>query len=164
MDQPISRRIITPKDCLLSFGIPTSREEFFEAKQNPNNRDFAVNHYASWAKYYSDIVGPLDLVEPAIRSIGVRTIHRLTLSEFRRLLFEDRVRVLIVFSHWSDESVEFAEGLHKVSEVIESIPKDYSGILDLGICHPECLYLGVLSSREGCLLSYRNYYVSSNYR
>jgi hypothetical protein len=154
MNQLVSRRIVAPGDCVLSFGIPTSEEEFYEAKHNPGNRDFVVNNYWAWQKYYIDIVRHLESAEPAIRSTGARIVRSLTLAQFARLLSEERVTVLILFSHWKDDSVEFADGVFKVSDVIDCIPDDYSGIIDLGICHPISLAREVQTRKPGCLVRY----------
>jgi hypothetical protein len=91
-------------------------------------------------------------VEPIFRELGVRVVHRLTLSRYGELI--NTAEVFILFSHWSDNCIEFADGLRKVADVASIIPVNYDKILDLCVCRSEPLVSAVRGTRPHCLVRY----------
>src|SRR5205085_2432337 len=105
---------IKPLDCILAFGIPTD-EQSFRSDRNRQDKDFAT-HFSTWARYKSEFVDHLTTVEPIFRQLGVSVVHQLTLCRYRELVSTSEV--FILFSHWSGNSIEFADNLWSVQEVI----------------------------------------------
>ncbi|MGH9763237.1 MAG: hypothetical protein ACREDR_06115 [Blastocatellia bacterium] len=101
-----------------------------------------------------EIVRHLESTEPAIASMGCKIVHNLTIEDFERVLSVERPPVMILFSHWKDNSVEFADGVFDIFGIIERIPNAYSGILDLAICTPKSLAVEVARRKENCLVRY----------
>jgi len=131
------------RQCILGFGIPTSKAAFF-TDQERDDKDYARNFSGVWHRYYHTVIRAVQRVEPYLLSSGVRVIHDLGLKDFGNLLRYQEVRVLILFSHWRkykggqdiEDEVEFSDGLASISKVIEEIPRNYAGIIDLCVCHP----------------------------
>lgn len=163
MKPSISRRIVKPVNCLLAFGIPGSRESFMMALENPANRDFVVNCCPVWEKYNYEIVSEIDFIEPVIKTLGVRVIHDLRLEDFGQLFKQESVDVIVLFCHWKDEAVEFADGLADVATVVDQIPPGYSGLLDLCVCHPRSLAVAVRNSRPACLTKFTDKIATPEY-
>jgi hypothetical protein len=65
--------------------------------------------------------------------------HDVSLKDFGKLLYEGQHSVVILFSHWRGEAVEFADGLAQAPAVICEVPNSFRGILDLCVCHPDSL-------------------------
>lgn len=149
---PVTRRIVKPPNCAFAFGIPTTQEGFCEAQQS-ENADFAKRYRGGWAQYYAQFVTDLEGVEPFLRKWGVMVVHDATLSDFARL-FAEPFDVVILFSHWCGDAVEFREGPASTSAVLGAIPLTFSGILDLCVCHPDSLVREVRSRRPCCIVKY----------
>jgi hypothetical protein len=150
----ISQRIVKPRNCAIAFGIPTSEAAFFEALQNPEGRDFVPNCLPVWAKYYLEIVVHFEGVRPAFEGLGVTVATDVSLVNFGTLLKRSDIDVIILFSHWGEDQVEFADSLHAISEVMEQIPQTFSGFLDLCVCHPEKLAIEMRKNRQEALTRY----------
>jgi len=148
----ISKKIIKPDDCSFAFGIPTTEEEFYKDFVNLK-KDF-VNEYSTWSEYYAKIVSVIEKVEADFRSWGVNIIRHLTLSDFEKLFINNR-DIIILFSHWKNpDKVEFYDDIYGVSTIIQKIPLDFSGILDLCVCHPTTLVKRIVQERPNCLTKY----------
>jgi hypothetical protein len=147
------RQVIKPSDCIMAFGIPTSRQAFAEALANPTNRDFVVNCCPVWEKYYYEVVSEIESIEPVIRSLGAKVVHNITLNDFGEL-FKQQPYAIILFCHWQEAAVEFADGLAPVPAVIDRVPVAFSGFLDLCICHPESLAVTLHNTRPNCLTKF----------
>lgn len=130
---------IKPSDCVLAFGIPTCEEEFGNAKSDALGRDFVIKQV--WHEYDFHFVSHLKKIEPKMRKLGARIIYDLTLEKFGELFRDASNKVVILFSHWTDETVEFFDGMKTEKEIINVVPKDFDGIIDLCACHPKSLAL-----------------------
>lgn len=97
-----------------------------------------------------------DRVIPIITALGARIIHELTLSEFGNLFANKNIDVVILFSHWNENTVEFYDGLYEVSVIVQKVPPEFGGIIDLCVCHPERLAIELRQERPRCLTRYAN--------
>jgi hypothetical protein len=149
---PISRRVVKPSDCVLAFGIPTTRAGFRAAEESAN-ADFAKRFLGGWAQYHAQFVIDLETVEPLLRNWGVTVLHEATLGDFARAL-EGPFDVAILFSHWHEDAVEFRDGLESTSAIMSAVPAAYSGILDLCVCHPLTLVKELRMHRGNCIVKY----------
>ena len=69
---------------------------------------------------------------------------RLTRSEFERA-FPDAIKPARV--------IEFSDGLHTIPELVQSIPVEFSGLLDLTVCNSVITAAAIRSERQGCLVA-----------
>ncbi|MGH8548825.1 MAG: hypothetical protein ACRERU_09545 [Methylococcales bacterium] len=129
--------------CILGLGIPTSQEAF-QADRSRKDKDYAKS-YRYWNKYKYHVMRAVQRVEPYLIRWGVQVVYDLTLADFGRLLRQPDLSVFILVAHWleytgnKESQVEFSDGLTSVSKVVEKVPEDYHGILDLCVCHPMSL-------------------------
>ena len=151
----VSTKIIKPENCLLGFGIPTNKDDFYEDQRHPAKR-FAKYFNGVWAKYDCQIVRCINKIEPKIVEYGATIVHRLSLQKFGEMLSSNKFDVVVLFSHWEDDSVEFYDGMADISAVINQIPLNFSGILDLSICHPIKLTIEIKKKRPNCLVKFTN--------
>ena len=61
-------------------------------------------------------------------------------------------RVVILFSHWIDDSVEFDDGLHGLDAIVSQVPVEFDGVVDLCVCHPCALVMRLRRERPECLV------------
>lgn len=149
---PVTRRIVKPSNCAFVFGIPTSQEGFRMAEQS-NNADFAKGFAGGWAQYYLQFVRDLESVEPLLRKWGVVVIHNATFGDFAKV-FSGRFDVVILFSHWDDDAIEFRDGPAGTQALLAAIPLTFAGIVDLCVCHPMSLVRELRDHRPNCIVKY----------
>ena len=146
----IAQRLIKPADCVIGACIPTTRREFVRDIDDPA-KEFVPKLCPVWFKYEEEVVHPFERVRGPLTAWGVQVVPGVTLKSFGEL-FRLRRSVVILFAHWSDDRVEFADGLKPIDRVIEAVPEEFGGILDLCVCHPEALATGMRVRRPNCLV------------
>lgn len=124
-----------PSDCILAFGIPVSETEFWDAKDD-EGRDFVTNCCPVWQVYNLDIISHFEELAPHFQRLGVRIIRALRLTDLRDLFIDNSDKTIILFSHWKDDSMEFFDGMASSDAVVREVPSDFTGIIDLCVCHP----------------------------
>jgi len=149
---PVSRRIVKPPNCVLALGIPTTREGFRMAQQS-ESADFAKRFLGGWAQYHAQFLVDLEAVEPMLRKWGVTVVHEATLADFASVLAKP-FDVVILFSHWRADAVEFRGGLESTGALLGVIPPTFSGILDLCVCHPLSLVRELDIHRPKCIVKH----------
>lgn len=152
MAESIARWITVPGNCILAFGIPTS-EQVYLSNHNDVEGRFA-KAFDSWPKYRDQVIQPYESVAPRTSRMGVRVVQDVTLEKFGELFSEREVHAVILFSHWSDDAVEFHDGLMDCDLVIERVPFEYRGIIDLCVCHPAKLVKRLRKMRPNCLIKW----------
>lgn len=105
-----------------------------------------------WSKYYHQFIRELEFIKPKLIDTGLKIKHNLTLVDFHQMF--NTYCVVVLFSHWKDDTVEFYDGLKNISEIVEGIPSDFHGILDLCVCHPDGLALLIRKKKPNCLVRY----------
>jgi hypothetical protein len=145
----VARRVVTPRQCAIAFGIPTSREGFLASRAG-SAPSFARQFHGGWSQYEALFLADLHRVEPVLRRRGTHVAHDVTLDRFAAL-FAD-YPVVVLFSHWAGDAIEFSGGFASPDEIVASIPSSYVGVLDLCVCHPGALVAAVLRERPGCLV------------
>lgn len=151
--QPVSKRIIKPKDCVIGIGLPLTQKGFFEDQKNLN-KDFVRNCCSTWTKYNHEIVNETNRVFPVLTDWGLKIKYELVSSEIRQLF--DNKLVVIIFSHWKEDCIELYDGLIKIKDLVDQIPTNWNGIIDLCICHPKALVDLIDKERPKCLTRYSN--------
>lgn len=79
-----------------------------------------------------------------------------SLQKFGELFGLKRFDVVILFAHWGKSSVEFHDGFASIPAIVEKIPTDFDGIIDLCTCHPELLTIALRQERPKCLVKFVN--------
>lgn len=174
MDELVTRRVIQPSDCVIGFGIPTDHEGFLRAQASPSNRDFVVNCCPDIRDYRREVITYTDRLLPVMTDLGASVVRDLTLHDFKALFYNNPVAhgpgsggpaparsggcgyspIIILFAHWNVDSVEFADGLASIEDVIEAVPHSYNGIIDLCVCHPKELALELRRLRQDCVVRF----------
>ena len=140
---------VVPERCAMAFGIASSRSGYERHLATRAAHDFVPAVCPAWPAY-ARVVRQLDAAIARLRSLGV-VVHRdVTLEDFGRCF--DGASVVILFSHWARDSVEFDDGLAPYTDVVSAVPHDFSGVVDLCVCHPAALVLQLRRDRRECLI------------
>lgn len=124
--------------CVFALGVPTTKAGFHAcAKQKPGS--IAAGGEFGWKNYENQVVQPLARMEKTYNRFHVDVKRDLTLNEFGDLFDESRYSVVVLFTHWGRDVVEFADGMASIADTAERVPEDFAGILDLCVCHPTAL-------------------------
>jgi hypothetical protein len=141
----------TGKPYCIAFGIPTTRDEFFHSLSAPES-DYAKRWLGGWGQYRAQFVADLDTVAPDLERVGVALVRGLRVEQLSTLFFNHRVVVL--FSHWTGDKVEFFDGMAGAERIVPEIPPDYQGVFDLCVCHPNALVERLLALRPPYFVKY----------
>lgn len=140
---------VRPGECVMVFGIPTSRSGFVRHLAHRERHDFVPKVCPAWPAYER----LLDQIEPAIAhmiELGVAVRREAPLQQLTEACRSSRVVVL--FSHWTDDRVEFDDGLQAIDEVTAAVPSMFNGVIDLCVCHPDSLVMQLRRDRPNCLV------------
>jgi hypothetical protein len=121
------------RGCVIGFGIPTSRDTFDIALHTKRG---SIAASSGWAKYNAQLVSLLAELQPRYERWGVKVIHELGLADLGRLFGNGSYSTVILFTHWSEDGVEFSDRIASVDETAAQIPRDFAGVIDLCVCHP----------------------------
>ena len=143
--------ITKPSQCVLGFGIPTSRAAFRQSLSN-KNKDYASKIGPSWSYYNTKIANPINALAASLAKTGLTIIHDLTFKKFQTLFSE--YDVIILFSHWKDDKIEFYEGLIPIEPIVDIIPYEFYGIIDFSVCHPKAISLRIREKKLNCTTRY----------
>jgi hypothetical protein len=134
------------------MGIPNTPDGFRRAQER-KDASFANGFMGGWPQYYAQFVRDLEAAEPLLRRLGVTILNEASLGEFAGALTQT-FDVVLLFSHWHDDAVEFSGGLESTRAIISAMSPTYSGILDLCVCHPASLVKELRIHRRKCLVKY----------
>lgn len=154
----LKHQVIKPNDCVIGFGIPTSKSAYITNKNMGYSR-----LYETKAKYNYDIIVPINNFMKIITAWGVITIFDLNSYNFANLFRKNGFKVIILFSHWEDDFVEFSNGLIAIDEICNSIPEQFNGTLDFCICHPEKLIKKIIQTKPDIDFRYTNEQVTPKF-
>ncbi len=132
---------VKPKDCTICFGIPVMVEEMDHSFDDPK-RDFCQRFITSegWHfdrnRYIREVISPYERVAPYFCKLGLKQKYDCGLDEYLKVIYDSSVKVVILFSHWTADKIEFKNGMVHYSEISAVVPQKYQGILDLCVCHP----------------------------
>nr|VFK32297.1 MAG: hypothetical protein BECKMB1821G_GA0114241_11075 [Candidatus Kentron sp. MB]VFK35281.1 MAG: hypothetical protein BECKMB1821I_GA0114274_11095 [Candidatus Kentron sp. MB]VFK77180.1 MAG: hypothetical protein BECKMB1821H_GA0114242_11075 [Candidatus Kentron sp. MB] len=131
--------------CILAYGIPTTEDAFHRNHEHENKR-YAQGFCKTggWNRYRATVINPIQKIEPYLLKWGVRVIHDLTLDQFGGMFEDKDLSALVLVSHWLDHDdkesqIEFSDRFASVSWIIDRVPNEFEGVLDLCACHPDKL-------------------------
>jgi hypothetical protein len=151
----LGAKVVKPSDCVLTFAIPLSIEEFQQHLSCPQRHDYARKVSPNARMYERVVVHQVSRTRPLFEALGVQVRTRLTLEAFSSLCAERPASVVIPIAHWTTTSVEFFDGFFDLDTVARTVPTQFEGILDLLVCHPETLARKIRAARPAvCVVKY----------
>jgi len=135
-------------------GIPSSEAGYRHCLQGP--AESFAKRYGIYDQYEHQIVRPLQVLAGRATRLGVRLVRDLTLDGFGSLCSDAEVHAVILFSHWDESGVELRGGFASTQAVIDSVPPEGSGVIDLCVCHPCGLVPRLRDHRPGYLIHFRS--------
>jgi hypothetical protein len=140
--------IITPCDCVIAFGIPVSTE------------DLLRNRGRGFARQYDDqsrtakFIRTFEATIAVIRRSGAHVVTDLTLDDLAKLFTRERYAVVILFSHMEGDRIEFKDEFVEIPRVVEQIPLEFNGTIDISTCQSRELFRALKQHRPKCLTIY----------
>jgi len=151
----ISQKIVKPENCALAIAIPLSIEAF-KSDKDSHNKSFAKLYRGGWPQYSHAIITPFQRHMPEIIRLKVQFRTGLTLQEFGDLFHSEGIDVVILFTHWDTNTVEFFDGPANIAAIVKKVPRAYSGILDLCVCQQAELASVLRQKRPDCIIGFTN--------
>jgi hypothetical protein len=149
----MTREIVTPRQCTLGIGIPTSESDFAAAVKR-SSAGFASMYVGGWPQYSNEVVRDLASLMNTAERRGIRlrrTVTRRTLSD----LFADPLRpVVFIVGHWDKDvwAIELSDGLVPIHDFVAAVPDSFRGIIDFCACDPEPLMAVLRRDRTRCVV------------
>lgn len=134
--------------------MPTDHASFVRQFGDRTHHDFARGQYGSWGKYQHEFITAFDTVVPSLKARGVSVEVDVTLKSFAR--FFDRFSVIVLFAHWSDDEgwIEFDDGYASSDDVAAVVPRSFSGVVDLCVCHPQSLVRAIKAKAPNSIVKF----------
>jgi hypothetical protein len=126
---------ISPRDCVVLFGIPVTLREYRDCVEHPNGRDLIANQGLTWPHYYRDIAGLAELFIPRWQGAGVHVATAATSESIRHAFSLRDFRVMILFAHSASNQIEMFDGMIPPEALAEQLPADFEGVSDLCVCN-----------------------------
>jgi len=149
-NEPIYRRVVRPRDCAILFGIPTTYDAF-RHDLGAANKDLVPNGCPVWPRYRDEVIAPADGLIAAAEARGVLVRRDVRLGDIAAAHDGQRTVVILV-SHWTRDRIELADGLHPFHDVVERVPQDFTGFVDLCICISEPMAVSLRALRPRCII------------
>jgi hypothetical protein len=121
---------------------------------NKNGDRFVKEFDGIVSRFDIEWLAPLRDFQKFCLKTNVSILVESKLEQFGELFRHKRYEIIILFTHWSSDRIEFRDGLFEVTEVAGLIPETFSGFLDLTICHPKTLTVAVRNKCPDCLIKY----------
>ena len=147
----VGRRIISLKDCVVGFGIPTTANEFLQAKQSGRS-DYVNSWFGGLPQFRRTLLRDFERFLCFANLCDLPIVTALTMPTFSKLL-AGKFSVVVLFSHFDCDHVEFHDGFVSSQRVLDAVPLDFEGILDLCVCHPSSL-VKKLDADRPCLVKW----------
>lgn len=135
----------SPRDCALALAFPLDRAEFLRSIETEPPYGFVRQWLARFSGYpvellwqdYAPIAAYAKGLAEEASAAGVLVEEEATLTRWLKLLNARRITSLV--AHWAEQDqadlIQFAGGFVPLSECINSMPINFSGVLDLTVCH-----------------------------
>lgn len=156
----ISRKIIKPHNCIMCFGIPTSKEGY---EEKLHRFEYGYSHLFekkygrdAFHEYKKQFLNDLVKFTPVLNDLGLRIMYETDIDTFSELFESKRYDVVILFSHSNHKraEIEFHDGFADSAVMVEKIPITFSGIIDLSVCGLLSVVREIRNKRINCIVRY----------
>lgn len=143
----MAERVVTPKDCAVLCCVPLDRARFTASLARPDGyvRMLARKSgwtprvaKAAWWPYAERVVTPILRALNAAEELGAVIVTDVSVSTFVRTLAGPEPHVVCVLGHSefrdSQVFVEFDRGPESFVDIVDRLPTEFDGVLDLGLC------------------------------
>lgn len=169
---------LTRERFLASLAQPDKRDFVFHFRKGRGLE--RTDPEFCWQVYESEEVAFVSAVCEEVADRGVTIVHDVELTKLTELLAQFSVVTLVAHSRIVEfeiedierpleilnllrESpsnaikpacvIEFSDGLHTIPELVESIPIEFSGLLDLTVCNSVIPAASIRQNRPNCLIA-----------
>jgi hypothetical protein len=150
--EPIFTRTIKPRDCTILLGVPTDLAGF-RHDLDAENKDLVRNRCPVWPRYRQEVVVPADRLIAIGREYGATLRRDAALSDIGPACRGDS-SVVIFVGHWTTQCVEFFDGLHPFRDIVDEVPTEFEGFLDLLVCAPDALAIALRDLRPRAIIRF----------
>jgi hypothetical protein len=151
--------VIKPKDCVFCMCLPLTREEYFESLEESSDKTYSkirqkqlrYNRQYLWEQDHLPLVNLFNAKRKELEELGVNVLVNFPA---RDLGCVNSYKAAAIFAHHDDDqkTVEFFDGMHSVSAMMNYIPKGYNRILDLTTCQSVTLQTSIKKNFPECVV------------
>ncbi|MGZ3790660.1 MAG: hypothetical protein ACXVCQ_19205 [Bacteriovorax sp.] len=131
----ITEKPIAVNRCVMAIAVPLTENGYRTDRSEPREKKDFSHFIEPFPLYQEKIISPVTRTIKILETAGVSIFTEVSLSDFSQL-FDGRFDVIILFTHSCKQRIEFRDGLSLAENVVDQIPKEFEGIIDLSICHP----------------------------
>lgn len=156
-----------PSDCVLALAIPLTREGFLADLKQPEIKDFVFQFCKlrgleradpdfCWQVYESEEAAFVSAVCDEVVRHGIKVANDVSRGDLTKLFAQFSVVTLVAHSRFAESEaadIEFSDGLVTTPELVQSIPIDFSGLLDLTVCNSVIPAAVIRENRPNCLVA-----------
>ncbi|MEO5360015.1 MAG: hypothetical protein H7843_06145 [Nitrospirota bacterium] len=133
-----------PNQCVIGFTIPLDEKSFNKQNRNPDIEYVNINFLKRWWQYHQYIVNAYDTdIRDNLKRLKVNICYNMTFNDYKELFYSNNYKAIILFAHSrikdSVHGIEFYDGFVKNSEIVDMLPYDYPGVIDLSACNSQIL-------------------------
>jgi hypothetical protein len=132
---PANEKPVKAKQCAMMIAVPLTEVGYYADLREPKEKKDFARSIGLFNKYKIEVISPVIRTAKILEAAGVSIFTEATLSDFVRL-FDGRFDVIILFTHSCSQLIEFRDGLTSAENVVKQITTDFSGFIDLSVCHP----------------------------
>ena len=132
---PANERPVKLKKCAMIIAVPLTELGYYADLREPKEKKDFVRNIGLFNNYKTEVISPVIRTAKILEAAGVSIFTEATLSDFVRL-FDGGFDVIILFTHSCNQLIEFRVGLTSAENLVKHIPSDFSGFIDLSVCHP----------------------------
>ncbi len=132
---PANERPVKLKKCAMIIAVPLTELGYYADLREPKEKKDFVRNIGLFNNYKTEVISPVIRTAKILEAAGVSIFTEATLSDFVRL-FDGGFDVIILFTHSCNQLIEFRDGLTSAENLVKHIPSDFSGFIDLSVCHP----------------------------
>ena len=134
-------------------GLPETEDAFLRTMATPESYS-AQFTLGGWPRYVHQWVRPLKRFTSRVRQFGVDTVCEASLYGIGSCVALKPYSSILLISHWTSDGIELSDGFARPSDICDQLPLEFTGIVDLCICHPIDLFHQMRTSRPLCNIRY----------
>lgn len=169
------KKIHKPQNCLVGFTLPLTKNDFQKDLDVNTQKDFAKSLLRSNSNYRglnnigaSEVWGKhcdktINALLKDIENTGVHVMRNFKLEDLKHIVTYD---VFVLVGHYEHKlhKTELFDGLYDSIEIVNNIPSDFHGIIELSICNSANELLDEIKKSRQCTVIGNEFVTIVEYR
>lgn len=155
----IADKPVKPGNCFLGICLPLSKQDYITSLDNDNNKSYAkirrkllqFNIDSLWEHDHLPLVHLINDIKLKLQRLGVTVKTDFSLSDIASIAHYEVAAILAHYDDVKDE-IELFDNQYKSDIIIDRIPVDYNGIIDLTMCQSTRVQMQIKARIKNCLV------------